>query len=523
MGVRDDALVAVKNAWRADPSNIALAYLLVHLATPRWVEDKSLNVSASADAVTQMLGAWPDNPVLHGILGEIYVIGKDYPEAAREFKKGMELSPDHPYYSTQLAYVYDRAGSHDQALDIARLLIGKDPENPNYYFVLGSVYANAGVCLEAIEHFRRGDDLLQSGHPVPDRNTGLEGIIACYEKLGDLASVQKHMELRLERASFEWERARAMQELARFYGENGEMDEAARQIVQIEKTCTGRYVENAIRSSASAVPQEKRKDLAGALSRILKDNPELLYCKIRLVQLYMDAQDTSSANGVLSELIARTWDDPVLLRKVGEAISYNPAFGNQAIKIYSRLVHLQPSVGEHLVTLAQVYSNAGLKSQAVELAQRILRGYRENIYRRETGRGMDPGYAASAVGDIFARFEMWAEALDAYNLALELRPESWEDYESSMAQVFERRGEVEKATAIYKRIAKESQEDYRRENALYQLVTLHERRDEKDLAVKYLRQIMAMSKSQSEKENIQRRIDRLTAQTEKPNAPAPAN
>lgn len=94
--------------------------------------EKSINMQDSASAQQYQQ------------LSQIYVLNDNLKKATKTLEEGRELYPDTLSLVRQLTDAYFKLGRRDDALNMVRDLIEKEPDNPRYYKVLGTqIYQSA--------------------------------------------------------------------------------------------------------------------------------------------------------------------------------------------------------------------------------------------------------------------------------------------------------------------------------------------------------------------------------------------
>ena len=76
--------------------------------------------SQAAAALRELLAGQPENPFLHGILGQLQAAQGRWPAARQSFSAAHRMEPVNPYYTLNLAISLDRMGQREQALKYYR-------------------------------------------------------------------------------------------------------------------------------------------------------------------------------------------------------------------------------------------------------------------------------------------------------------------------------------------------------------------------------------------------------------------
>jgi Flp pilus assembly protein TadD len=106
-----------------------------------------------------VLAAAPNAPEVHFNLGVIYRRRKDWPSAEAEFKKAVELQPDHSGNYAALAAMYEASGQMDKAMDVLTQASPRFEQDGRFQFQLGVACMNAGRQEEAAAAFRKAVEL----------------------------------------------------------------------------------------------------------------------------------------------------------------------------------------------------------------------------------------------------------------------------------------------------------------------------------------------------------------------------
>ena len=156
------------------------------------------NSAASARAFESLVARYPETQNVHYAYG-VFLLGEEPDKGIQEFKRELELQPDHPWSLMQIAYEYLKRGEAQEALPwaqksvavapntftshkalgqalletgdvdgaIKELLIGIKlaPESPGLHFTLARAYQRAGRIEEATrerDEFTRLDKLART-------------------------------------------------------------------------------------------------------------------------------------------------------------------------------------------------------------------------------------------------------------------------------------------------------------------------------------------------------------------------
>jgi tetratricopeptide (TPR) repeat protein len=93
------------------------------------------------------------SPEVHGELGQHASAREDWPEAARQFRQAIELSPDNAIMRLNLALTLNRMGDARAALAELEAAIRVDPRLALAHFMMGTLLERSGRDQEAIDRY----------------------------------------------------------------------------------------------------------------------------------------------------------------------------------------------------------------------------------------------------------------------------------------------------------------------------------------------------------------------------------
>jgi tetratricopeptide (TPR) repeat protein len=93
------------------------------------------------------------SPEVHGELGQHASAGGDWPEAAKQFRKAIELLPDDGNMRLNLALTLNRMGDARAALAELEAAVRVDPRLARAHFMMGSLLERSGRDQEAIDRY----------------------------------------------------------------------------------------------------------------------------------------------------------------------------------------------------------------------------------------------------------------------------------------------------------------------------------------------------------------------------------
>ncbi len=120
---------------------------------------QALNAQGSTDqAIATFQQSLNDNPneiSFYILLGELYEGQKNWDMAKQMYQKALQLQPENPIASNNLAYVMLQTGGNvDVAISLAQTARRLMPDNPNAADTLGWAYYQKGLYPTAIDLFK---------------------------------------------------------------------------------------------------------------------------------------------------------------------------------------------------------------------------------------------------------------------------------------------------------------------------------------------------------------------------------
>jgi tetratricopeptide (TPR) repeat protein len=144
--------------------------------------------TASAEKAFEALAArYPETPNVHYAYGICLLIEKP-DRAIEEFKRELELQPDHPASMTQLAFEYENRGDGASALPWAQKAVAAVPKDFAAHKALGQALLDTGDIDGAIKE-------LQTGIALAPESPGLHFTLArAYQRAGRLDDAARERE-----------------------------------------------------------------------------------------------------------------------------------------------------------------------------------------------------------------------------------------------------------------------------------------------------------------------------------------
>ena len=116
--------------------------------------------AAAIGQYEKLVGKMPSASV-YTLLGMIQESANNMPEAEKSYRKALEIDPETPIASNNLAWMIADTGNGnlDEALKLAQTAVDQNQTAANYYDTLGWVYFKKGLYSPAIEQLRRAVSL----------------------------------------------------------------------------------------------------------------------------------------------------------------------------------------------------------------------------------------------------------------------------------------------------------------------------------------------------------------------------
>ena len=164
--LRSTVFMAEKNMPAAE-SELTAAIALDENYLPAYSAYASLlaDQDRTDEAVAQYKKALEKRPApqLYTMLGILEEARGNSGEAEKCYRQALELAPETPIAANNLAWlIVESQGNLDEALQLASLAVGKNPNVAGFYDTLGWVYLQKGLPLPAVEQFRKAVALEES-------------------------------------------------------------------------------------------------------------------------------------------------------------------------------------------------------------------------------------------------------------------------------------------------------------------------------------------------------------------------
>jgi tetratricopeptide (TPR) repeat protein len=145
------------------------------------------NTAAAERAFDQLASRYPETPNVHYAFG-VFLLQEKGERALEEFKRELEIQPDHPWSLMQMAFEYLKQGDAATALPIGKQAVAAAPNSFSARKALGQALLDSGDAEGAIRE-------LQAGLKMAPDSPGLHFTIArAYQRAGRLEDAARERE-----------------------------------------------------------------------------------------------------------------------------------------------------------------------------------------------------------------------------------------------------------------------------------------------------------------------------------------
>jgi len=190
----DGAATAFKTAAELDKNNTDALLKLGQVQLAKGSADQAIAT------YKQSLKDNPREAMFYILTGELYESKQDWTNAKDAYQKALEIKPENPLASNNLAYVMLQSGGNvDMALSLARTARRGMPDSPSAADTLGWVFYHKGAYQSAVDLFQEALKLGEK-NKTPDDATVHYHLGLAYEKTGknDLARQQLERVLKID-------------------------------------------------------------------------------------------------------------------------------------------------------------------------------------------------------------------------------------------------------------------------------------------------------------------------------------
>jgi len=135
----------------------------------------------------RLLAGYGDQPGVHYLQGSLFKTQLRADEAAQEFRKELQISPQHVPAMLELAQFEIDGNSLDEALTLSRHAAQLEPANPDAHHILGRALLAAGRTRESVLELESAERL------APGVSAIHFHLATAYRKLGRNADAQREM------------------------------------------------------------------------------------------------------------------------------------------------------------------------------------------------------------------------------------------------------------------------------------------------------------------------------------------
>jgi tetratricopeptide (TPR) repeat protein len=184
----DAAELNFKKAIELDKTNTDAWIKLAGLQSAKGQSEEAIATAGQALQVN------PKETALYILAGQLYESKQDWSRAADSYQKALDIDPNQPLASNNLAYLLTRTGGNlDIALSLAQNARRGMPDSPNAADTLGWVLYETGAYHAAIDTFQQALKLAEKSK-VPDSPTVHYHLGMAYEKTGESALARQQLE-----------------------------------------------------------------------------------------------------------------------------------------------------------------------------------------------------------------------------------------------------------------------------------------------------------------------------------------
>jgi tetratricopeptide (TPR) repeat protein len=156
-------------------------------------------------AFDELLARYPAEPNVHYAFG-VFLLGQDAEAAMKEFKRELEISPDHVPSIVQMAFEYMKRDEYDEALPLAEKAVQLAPKMFPARNVLGRVLLELGQVERAVKELEEGTRLapnspemhyaLGRAYRRAGREADAKREVALFQKLQEELNARRNAQLR---------------------------------------------------------------------------------------------------------------------------------------------------------------------------------------------------------------------------------------------------------------------------------------------------------------------------------------
>ena len=361
----------IQEVLQADPNHVEANF---RAGTILWLQRNYQQALAFMQKSSDLA---PNNASLHLSVGGYYEQINLLPQAVQHYRSALQLLDGSPEYKTaekrtNLALVKDYAakGDMDSALQLLNALVEEYPDDTRVMQHLGFSYLIANRFQDAANVYK---NVIAR---EPQNDAAYLNLAGVYEKMPDvpnaLATLNKVVELNLDAARVNEAKARISLLQAQLYQQQNQLDAA---VTELKKVLN--FVPNhplALLALASIYREQKRFDDAEeSLTKVVRTSPDNMDAHLKLGTLYLEVNDYIDAIWELDTVIARGGTTPLsqqarmledkLQKSFGDQVAQMRKFAEQKNQFKQRVSENADDVEAHF-NLAVVFVNQGLTEKA---------------------------------------------------------------------------------------------------------------------------------------------------------------
>jgi tetratricopeptide (TPR) repeat protein len=137
-----------------------------------WLAGKAALYSALDDPkraeeyADRLLLRYGDEPNVHYFHGTLYGFEKEQDAAAKEYRRELQISPQHAPAMLELALLLIDDSQATEAVPLARRAVALDPQNPRAHYVLGRALFDTGRFQESVQELEISKQLAPEYGPI---------------------------------------------------------------------------------------------------------------------------------------------------------------------------------------------------------------------------------------------------------------------------------------------------------------------------------------------------------------------
>jgi len=97
----------------------------------------------------------PEDDDAYALMGDVYVLQKEYPYAKKVYQQAIKMDPKKPLYYYKIAHIYEAENDLKQAILEAQKALVLDANYHEVIFYIATLYAKMEAFEKAIEHYEK--------------------------------------------------------------------------------------------------------------------------------------------------------------------------------------------------------------------------------------------------------------------------------------------------------------------------------------------------------------------------------